>query len=222
MPTATVLSHDWIAHELGHLEPWLERHGFTVDRRYREDGVDLPPADLLIVLGSPESVARGHVEARARREIDAVSRWLADGRPYLGICFGAQELAVAKGGHVRRMPGPFHEYTPLTRSGPSAHVLIGRWTVWHNDAIVAPPHADVLGSLDHADLVFRSGRAWGLQSHVEVTADILQRMAISLGATAEVYEPIVAAVRDDAAGGADRAGALLDAFLDDVSRDGVE
>lgn len=219
MPTATVLSHDWIAHELGHLEPWLERHGFTVHRRYREDGVDLPPADLLIVLGSPESVAAGHVEVRAQREIDAVTQWLAGGRPYLGICFGAQVLAVAEGGQVRRMPVPFHDYTRLARAGATADFLAGRWTVWHNDAIKAPADADVLGSLDHADVVFRAGRAWGLQSHIEVTADSLRRMAIDLGAAPEVYEPIVADVRGDQVGNAERAAALFDAFLDDVSRD---
>ena len=32
MPSAVVLSHHDIAHELGHLGPWLDERGFAVQR----------------------------------------------------------------------------------------------------------------------------------------------------------------------------------------------
>lgn len=218
MPTATVLSHRGVAHELGHLEPWLEHNGFTVDRRYREDGLALPAADLLIVMGSPESVAQGHVGPRAQQEIQAVAQWLTQGRPYLGICFGAQVLATATGGRVQRMPAPFHAYTRLEGFGVAADPLVGPWTVWHNDGIEAAASDQVLASLDHARLVVRVGRAWGVQPHIEATPETLRRMGTDLGAPADVYEPIVAALRADEVDNALRAAALLDAFLVDVNR----
>jgi GMP synthase-like glutamine amidotransferase len=91
--------------------------------------------------------------------------------------------------------------------------------VWHNDGITAPEPSAVLGSLDHADLAFRTRRAWGLQPHVEVTASTLERMAVALGSSPATYEPIVERLRLDEPANTARAGALLDAFLDDTAAD---
>ena len=217
MPTAVVLSHDWIAGELGHLEPWLDESGFTIVRVFREQRTTIPDGDLLIVLGSPASVVPEFRDPHADGEITLVSAWVAQGRPYLGLCFGAQVLATALGGSVRRLPQEFRCYVPVDADTPHAMLGDGRWTVWHNDAITAPPGSELLGSLDHADLAFRVGRAWGLQPHIEVTPDTLERMAIALGATPEHYQPIVAELRDDEDDNALRARALLDTFLEQTS-----
>ncbi|MCX6432368.1 MAG: hypothetical protein NTX29_06130 [Actinobacteria bacterium] len=217
MPTAVVLSHDWIAGELGHLEPWLVDSGFSIVRVFREQRSSIPAGDLLIIMGSPASVVPGFRDADANAEIAAVGAWVAQGRPYLGLCFGAQVLATALGGSVRRMPGEFRGYVPVDADTPHAALGDGRWTVWHNDAITAPPGAELLGSLDHADLAFRVGNAWGLQPHIEVTPDTLERMAIALGATPEQYQPIVGALSDDSALNALRARALLDTFLEQTA-----
>jgi GMP synthase-like glutamine amidotransferase len=217
MPRAVVLSHDWIAHELGHLEPWLVDSGFSIVRVYREERPSIPDGDLLIVMGSPHSVVPGFRDASADAEIDAVGAWVARDRPYLGLCFGAQVLATALGGSVQRMPREFSGYVPVDTDTPHALLGNGPWTVWHNDGITAPPTSELLGSLDHADLAFRVGRAWGLQPHIEVTAQTLERMAIALGATPEHYQPIVGALSDDSALNALRARALLEAFLEQTS-----
>ena len=217
MPSAVVLSHDWIAHELGHLEPWLDDTGFTVTRLYREDAPSLPAADLLIVMGSPGSTVPGACSPATTAEVEKVRAWVTAGRPYLGICFGGQVLATAMGGRVDRLAEPFSGYVRLEVSAATPAALAGPWTVWHNDGITAPATADLLGGLDHADLAFQVERAWGLQPHVEVTADSLERMLVALGATAAQYGPIVEALRADAHANAARARALLDAFWRDVS-----
>lgn len=219
MPRALVLSHDWIAHEFGHLEPWLQENGFSVTRVFRGHAGEFPVADLLIVLGSPGSVAGAECPPASRSEVAAVSDWVGAGRPYLGICFGAQVLARATGGAVGRLHEPYEDYAELDVGPDSPDDMRGPWVVWHNDGITAPVGSQLLGSLDHADLAFRTWRAWGLQPHVEVTPDILERMAVALGSPAATYGPIVERLRADETANASRARALLDAFLDDVSAD---
>lgn len=218
MPHALVLSHSWIAHELGHLEPWLDRHGFTLTRVYRERPKPrpMPAADLLIVMGSPGSAADGYCTPPDAIEIAFVADWVEQGRPYLGLCFGAQVLAAATGGSVRRMRTPFAGYVAMDVAPDAPTVLDGRWLTWHEDGLTAPPSAQVLGRLDHADLALRIGRAWGLQPHIEVTPDIAERMLIELGITEPEYAAVLSEMRADAPGAAQRAAALLDAFLDDV------
>ena len=220
MPSAVVLSHTSIAHELGHLGPWLEANDFTVTRLSREThDQQVPRADLLIVLGSPASVATGHSEPPAEAEVELVSRWVGHDRPYLGLCFGAQVLARALGGAVHRMPRAFRSYTTLDVDAQAPRELAGPWTVWHDDAIAAPDGADVLASLDHADLAFRSGRAWGLQPHVEVTSQTLTRLAIGLGSPEQEWRSLVDSLSADERANRVRAHDLLDAFAADAMGD---
>jgi len=221
---AVVLSHRSIAHELGLLEPWLDEvtHGRVV-RRYREDGASGPDvdehADLLVVLGSPASVAHGHCTAPAQREIETVRAWVEADRPYLGICFGSQVLARALGGSVRRMEATHRSYAvlPTTPGAPAA--LAGPWTTWHEDAISAPAETEVLAALPHGDIAFRTGRAWGIQSHVELTSDLLEQMAADLGTDPEASGELVEAMRleeKSAQPPSDRVDALLRAFAEDA------
>ena len=210
MPRAVVLSHHDIAHELGHLGPWLDRRGFALERIYREEPRSLPDADLLIVMGSPTSVATGHCLEPAEDEIRLVKEWVESGRPYLGLCFGAQVLARALGGEVTRMEHTFRGYVDLSSNKAADAGVTGSWMVWHDDAITAPPGAEVLAALPHADLVFKVGNAWGLQPHIEVSPESLARMAIALGAPASAYDPLVTAIASDA----DPSPARVDQFLD--------
>jgi GMP synthase (glutamine-hydrolysing) len=217
VPHAVVLSHDSIAHELGHLEPWLDRHGFTVTRVYRERPQPLPDADLLVVMGSPGSAADGACAPATQSEIAAVADWVASGRHYLGICFGAQVLAAATGGSVRRLPTPFNGYVEMDLTPGTPRALDGPWLTWHEDALTAPAPTSVLGRRDHADLAFRVGRAWGLQPHVEVTPDSAERMLVGLDVPEIQYGIVLGVMRAHADRDAERAAALLDAFLDDTA-----
>jgi GMP synthase (glutamine-hydrolysing) len=211
MPRAVVLSHHDIAHELGHLGSWLDRRGFIVERIYRGQAQSIPDADLLIVMGSPTSVATGYCLAAAEDEIRLVKEWVESGRPYLGLCFGAQVLARALDGEVTRMEHTFRGYVDLSSNKAADAGVTGSWLVWHDDAITAPPGAEVLAALPHADLVFKVGNAWGLQPHAEVSPESLARMAIALGAPASAYDPLVTAVASDADPSATRVDQFLDA-----------
>jgi len=194
-----VLSHRAIANELGHLEPWLDEVASNgLVRAYREDGLPTPAmldADLLVLLGSPGSVATGHCSSIARAEIDLVHRWVTDDRPYLGICFGAQVLACALGGSVHRLPDTYRAYAELPVTSDSPADLAGPWVLWHQDAITAPAGATHLARLAHADVAFCSGRAWGLQPHIEVTSASLERMLRAIDVNPAEADPIVQRVR---------------------------
>ena len=196
MTRVLVLSHRDIAHELGHLEPWLE--DFTVSRWYREDGSvpegQLASTDLLLVMGSPTSVATGHRSAPAQQEIDMVRAWVAADRPYLGLCFGAQVLAVALGGQVTRLDTTYRGYTVMSPEAEAPAHLHGPWVTWHEDAITADSGTQVLGRLPHADVAIRRGRAWGLQPHVEVTVATLERMGAALGVPSSSVLPLAEAL----------------------------
>ena len=214
VPTAVVLSHHHVAHELGNVGTWLEARGFSPTRIYREDAGNIPEADLLVVLGSPGSVAEGYCLPPATAEIEAVATWLTTGKPYIGICFGAQVLACALGGTVRRMPNTFRGFVEVEHS-PTKSYLNGRWALWHEDAITAPANAEVLASLPHADMVFRDGNAWGIQPHIEFDAPIVERLGQSMGVAATEWQMLHAELHADK-NYSHRAHHLLDGILDAV------
>lgn len=212
MTSAIVLSHRNVADELGHLEPWFERNGFTVRRVFREDQPELADADLLVVLGSPSSVASGYCEQPAAAEIAMVGEWIQHDRPFLGICFGSQVLAQALGGSVRRMANKYRAYTQMYLTNDSPPSLNGSWALWHEDAISAPTNSTLLASMPHADTVFARGSAWGVQPHIEFTPEIVARLGQAIELSPNLWEPMHQAMKDDEIDLAERAALLLDSF----------
>lgn len=204
---AAVLAHRSVAGELGTLEPWLTERGFVIERLWREDGTPSPDADLLIVLGSPASVAVGHETPWAWDELDLVRNWLDSDRPYLGVCFGAQMLARALGGSVERMPRMQRGFVDVEWSDGS---MRGPWGLSHEDAIVSAGSGTVLGRLPHAIAVFGSDNAWGIQPHIEFTAPIVERLADGLGVRRERFAATIDALSADEDAHAARSWALLD------------
>jgi GMP synthase-like glutamine amidotransferase len=98
------------------LADWARARGHSLDRTRVFAGQPLPrvqDVDLLFVMGGPMSV---HDEAACP--------WLAPEKAFLrqavergvrilGICLGAQMLAEALGGEVRRNPGPEIGWFPV-------------------------------------------------------------------------------------------------------------
>lgn len=212
MTSAIVLSHRSVANELGHLEPWFDRNGFVVRRIFREDKPELADADLLVVLGSPNSVASGYCEQPAAAEITLVGEWIKHDRPYLGICFGSQVLAQALGGSVRRLAKKFRSYTPMNLTSESPSSLSGSWALWHEDAISAPTNSTLLATMPHADTVFVRGSAWGVQPHIEFTPEIVARLGQAIDLSPNLWEPMHQAMKDDQIDLSERAELLLDTF----------
>ncbi len=213
MKRAVVLSHRAVAHELGNIGTWFELREYEVMHVYREDlpvSLDHVEGDVLFVLGSPSSVADGHCLAPAQQEIELVRQWVSSGQQFVGICFGAQVLACALGGSVRRMDNTFRAFTEMTLKPSAPEVVQGSWAVWHEDAITAPVGAEVMARLPHADTFFRVGNAWGIQPHIEFTGDIVERLATTFKVDTPDVVALVDGLRANEADHTQRTHQLLD------------
>jgi GMP synthase-like glutamine amidotransferase len=115
-------------------------------------------------------------------EVKLLESALGEGVPVLGMCLGAQLLAVAAGGRVSysgAMNAGWPEMTLLPAVGgdPLFDAFPGRLPVlkWHEDIIEMPPGAIELATTPGPGVaLFRVGeRAWGSQAHLELTAPML-------------------------------------------------
>ncbi|MBT9330112.1 glutamine amidotransferase [Paracidobacterium acidisoli] len=146
----------------------------------------LANADLLIVLGGPIGVYDGEAYPFLDVEIDLIRSRLAEKRPTLGICLGAQLIAAAAGAAVYPGSegkeigwGPIHagpdallypEFAELL--APDLHVLH-----WHGDTFSLPPGASHLAATAlYPNQAFAiEQHTLALQFHPEVTVRGLER-----------------------------------------------
>jgi GMP synthase-like glutamine amidotransferase len=156
--------------------------GIDVDVRQLFRGDPLPAnasgLDALVVMGGPMSAASDEVFPSRALECELLADAVARGVPTLGICLGAQLLALATGGSVHPgAAGPEIGWGPVqTTAAAGADRLFAsapaRLTVlhWHGDTFGLPPSAVRLaGSAAYDNQAFRLGEsAWGLQFHIEV------------------------------------------------------
>jgi GMP synthase (glutamine-hydrolysing) len=141
--------------------------------------------DAIVAMGGPMSV-----------NDDAELPWLADekrvigeavrgGKPYWGVCLGVQLLAASLGARVYPGPQPEVGLLPveLTDEGRADPVFgpVQRDLVtlqWHGDTFDLPAGAMRLASSPaYANQAFRFERAYGVQFHLEVSAEMAREWA---------------------------------------------
>jgi len=199
------------AHEgLGWLQDWLPEHGVDVHPTHPYMGHRVPPSvegDALIVLGGPMN-AYDDGDAPwlpATRALLATA--IDDGVPTIGICLGAQLLAVAAGGVVERGGAGPELGLGTVRVDAVDDLLLETGTLpviqWHFDTVTQlPEEATLLASSDrYATQAFRIGEvAWGLQFHIEATSSMVDDWARgdaeALAAEGRALEDVVAEVRN--------------------------
>jgi GMP synthase-like glutamine amidotransferase len=192
----------------------FEARGAAVEQHLMPDDGPLPPLDGIdhvIVLGAAWSV---YDTAAIGHWIGAELDWLraadAAGVPVLGICFGAQALAVALGGRAEPAPRPEIGWTTIESLEPDL-IEAGPWLEFHSDQCILPPQARLLARNDVCVQAFAVGRHLAVQFHPEVDGAQVRRWLESggaaeaaragqdpaeLGAVTEAMEP-EAAVRAD-------------------------
>jgi GMP synthase-like glutamine amidotransferase len=200
MTTALVVEHI-PAETAGALGSWLPEAGVELDFLRLHAGDPLPETlrhDALIVMGGPQS-AYG-TDAGQEAELALLRSALSANLPILGICLGAQLLAVAAGGEVtKNLAGPEYGHGLVLRTDVAAEDAFCRTVPflpdvihWHSDEIsLLPPNAEVLCRGTHTEnQAIRVGaKAWGLQFHIEVDETMVGRWAIADGVVAETVVP---------------------------------
>lgn len=163
----------------------LERAGCPVVQVDKVDGGALPGATRvagIVVMGGRESATRAAQDPFLSAEVALMAEALQRRVPVLGLCLGAQLLAVAGGGRVSAIGRMIADWEPLSlRPEAAADPVLGALPdglaafKWHEDMIEAPPGATMLADAPGPGAaLFRLGEsAWGSQAHLEVTPELL-------------------------------------------------
>lgn len=167
----------------GRIGPYLRDRGFALDVRRPALGDPLP--DTLadhsgaIIFGGPMS-ANDDSEF-IKREIDWIKVPLTEGKPFLGICLGAQMLAKHLGSRVGPHPDGKVEvgYYPLCPTRAALRIFPG-WPdhvyQWHREGFELPAGSELLAEGEVFRIqAFRFGAAFGVQFHPEVTHAMMCR-----------------------------------------------
>ena len=190
LPTALVVQHT-PGEAAARLADWLRGAGILIDTAVPYADGQLPGLDgyaALIVLGGPMGALDDAVAPWLPRTRELLRGAVTAGLPTLGICLGAQLLATALGGRVRRgANGPEIGPGLVAKRDASAGDRLFRAVPftpdvvhWHWDEIATlPPDGTLIASSTrYTNQVFRvREHAWGLQFHVETTPEIVARWA---------------------------------------------
>jgi GMP synthase (glutamine-hydrolysing) len=167
----------------------LRARGYELDIRCLPMGDRLPPHlddyDGAVIFGGPMSANDDDTLPFIRAELDWVTVVLESGKPFLGICLGAQLLARALGATVAPHPDGVAEigYFPVqpTVAG-EAFDLPTQVYHWHREGFELPQGATLLAQGEtFINQAFCYGNAYGLQFHPEMTQEMVDKWT-TLGA----------------------------------------
>jgi GMP synthase (glutamine-hydrolysing) len=184
-----VLVFKHVAHEpLGKLDRLLRDAGFRIRFvNFHRDPDAKPNVDRydgLVVLGGPMGVGDADRHPHLKTEMAAIERAVADGKPVLGICLGAQLTAAALGARVRKNPSReigWYSVRPTeqARQDPLFEHVGETETLfqWHADTFEVPRGGTHLASSESCEAqAYRYGdNVYGLQFHLEVDAPMVNR-----------------------------------------------
>lgn len=205
----------------------LEDRGYVLDRRCPNLGDTLPEAldayAAMIVFGGPQSANDDHLEG-IRAELDWLeARALDSGRPLLGICLGAQQIARVLGARVGPHPDGHAEigYCEV-RPAPGGDGFLDepmRFYQWHEETFEIPHGAEHLaaGDVFPAQAYRYGANVYGIEFHPEMTAAMIARWSGSdagLQNIARYAGPTRTQQLDDHARYGAASGRWLEGFLD--------
>lgn len=150
---------------------------YEIMHLYETNEVTFTDCTHLVILGGIMSVHDEREYPFLREEKKIIRDFISAGRPVLGICLGAQLIAAAMGARVFPS-GEEKGWYPVHQTDGCFDSLPTTFTVfqWHNETFDLPAGAHLICT---GDLVrhqmFSTGTGLGVQFHMEVTADIIDR-----------------------------------------------
>jgi GMP synthase-like glutamine amidotransferase len=166
----------------------LKAAGVNVDTRRVYEGDALPETltglDGLVVMGGPMAAYSDEGFPSRNAELILVGDAINSGKPTLGVCLGAQLVAVAAGGSSYsgtsggeigwlRVTATEECLEDSLFAGVPKELTVLQW---HGDTFDLPPGAALLmSSPTYPNQAFRIGDVvWGLQFHLELDAPALE------------------------------------------------
>jgi len=186
---------------LGTLDPLIKEAGFRI--RYVNFGRDpyqrpsLDKYEALIVLGGPMNAHQIDTYPNLVTEVNVIREAVDSGMSVLGICLGAQLLALSLGGQVARNEEREIGWYDVELTAPGRRdAVLSSFSAtqsvfqWHEDGISLPDGAVNLATSPACPVqAFRYGEhAYGFQFHLEVDASLVERWL-----TVPDNQPILAA-----------------------------
>ena len=176
----SILQH--MAHEgPGSIADWATKRGHPHQIHHLYEG-DAPPVvedfDLLVVLGGDMSVHDQADHPWLAPECELIRATLSAGKPVVGICLGAQQIALALGAAVypndQREVGfwPIFKTADVLPLPDELDVLH-----WHGDTFDLPADTRLFASSKgcrNQMFLAADGLALGLQCHIETTPDMVE------------------------------------------------
>lgn len=168
----------------------MRRRGISFVEYLREQWQEWPSLDgidLIVSMGSSWSVYWEEQSGPISAEQRLLATAHADGLPILGVCFGAQQLSTALGGHVTNAQSPEIGWfsvrnVPETAEIAPSCLTEGRWMQWHYDKFSVPSGATVLADSPVGPQAIVCGTALGVQFHPEATESIVRHWSSGDGA----------------------------------------
>ena len=164
--------------EHGRIMDWIQENNHTVEIIKVFNGEPFPKAEevsFLIVLGGPMSA--NDTEKWIQDERHLIKEVVDSGKPMLGICLGAQQLAKAYGSDIISTPKEvgWHSVTSLTQIfHPSKEYTVLHW---HGEGFTKPCQWRTVYSTEKwENQGFRLFNAIGLQFHFEATKEIVNEI----------------------------------------------
>jgi GMP synthase-like glutamine amidotransferase len=172
----------------GTYEDVLHERGVELHRVEIDEGEPLPDwraYDAIVAMGGPMSAVDDEALPWLTAEKRAIAEAVGAGTPFWGVCLGVQLLAASLGARVYPGPAPEVGILPvsLTDEGRKDPVFGGLpdevpTLQWHGDTFDLPAGSVRLaGSPAYPNQAFRSGRAYGVQFHLEVSPALAREWA---------------------------------------------
>lgn len=168
---------------LGTLERLFHLDGFQiekVDAQYDPIPINANQYSAIVILGGPMA-AYDNIRYLTKEQ-ELIRNAVRNKVPVLGICLGSQLIAQAIGGRVYKGPKKEIGWYNVNVS-PHGHRNLFKGITgktlrvfqWHGDTYDLPPRAIIMASSTLYPQAFRFGSAIGIQFHIEVDAEMIER-----------------------------------------------